>query len=106
MRFSTAFRLVWIDAVLQRGDRLRRADLVEAFGISVPQASSDLATYRRLFPGAARYDSSKKGYFKDGPPCFGGGAHDAVLKAQKTVKVWRAVMASMERRPSDTTGVE
>ena len=62
MRFSAAFRLVWIDAVLQRGERRRRADLVEAFGISVPQASSDLAAYRRLFPGAARYDKGKKGY--------------------------------------------
>ena len=98
MRFSTAFRLVWIDAVLRRGDRLVRADLVEAFGISVPQASSDLATYRRLFPGAARYDKGKKGYFSDGPPAFGGGAHDAVLNAQRTVKLSRAVMASMEAR--------
>lgn len=51
---------------------LNRADLTENFGISVPQASKDLAAYQSLFPKNIRYDHSEKRYFitKDFVPNF------------------------------------
>jgi WYL domain len=49
------FRLFW-DGVLNR------SDITERFGVSVPQASNDLAMYRDLAPTNLEYDSSAKRY--------------------------------------------
>src|SRR4051794_6862761 len=49
------FRLFWDGAV-------NRSDLMDRFGISEPQASKDLATYRDLASDNLEYDSSKKRY--------------------------------------------
>jgi len=49
------FRLFWEGSV-------RRSDLRERFGISIPQASADLAQYRERAPENLRYDSSGKRY--------------------------------------------
>jgi predicted DNA-binding transcriptional regulator YafY len=49
------FRLFW-DGVLNR------SDITERFGVSVPQASNDLAAYRELAPANLEYDSSAKCY--------------------------------------------
>src|SRR5262245_21126577 len=49
------FRLFWEGGV-------NRADLIEAFGISVPQASKDLALYQEQAPGNVVYDKSAKRY--------------------------------------------
>lgn len=50
------FRLFWEGGV-------NRSDLVEEFGVSVPQASKDLALYQDKAPGNLRYDRSQKRYF-------------------------------------------
>jgi len=50
------FRLFWEDGV-------NRSDIVEEFGVSVPQASKDLALYREQAPDNIRYDRSLKRYF-------------------------------------------
>jgi len=53
------------------------ADLIDTFGISVPQASKDLALYQEQAPGNVVYDKSAKRYvasegckplFLDGDP--------------------------------------
>ena len=49
------FRLFWEGGV-------NRSDITERFGVSVPQASNDLARYRELAPTNLRYDSSEKLY--------------------------------------------
>src|SRR5262245_6294897 len=49
------FRLFWEGGV-------NRADLINAFGISVPQASKDLALYQEQAPGNVVYDKSAKRY--------------------------------------------
>ena len=49
------FRLFW-DGVLNR------SDITERFGVSVPQASNDVAMYRELAPDNLEYDSSAKRY--------------------------------------------
>jgi hypothetical protein len=50
------FRLLW-------EGRINRGDLVDVFGISVPQASADITLYQRLAPGNLVYDKSAKTYF-------------------------------------------
>jgi predicted DNA-binding transcriptional regulator YafY len=49
------FRLFWEGGV-------NRSDLTHQFGVSVPQASTDLSLYRDLAPANIRYDSSEKRY--------------------------------------------
>lgn len=49
------FRLFWEGAI-------NRADLVEAFGVSVPQASKDLTLYQERAPGNMEYDTRAKRY--------------------------------------------
>ena len=49
------FRLFWEGGV-------NRADLIDAFGISVPQASKDLSLYQERAPGNVVYDKSAKRY--------------------------------------------
>ena len=49
------FRLFWDGGV-------NRSDLTSHFGISVPQASNDLAHYREVAPGNVDYDLSGKRY--------------------------------------------
>lgn len=50
------FRLFWEGGV-------NRADIVNEFGVSVPQASKDLALYQQRAPDNIRYDRSRKRYF-------------------------------------------
>lgn len=49
------FRLFWEGGV-------NRSDLIDAFGISVPQASKDLSLYQEQAPGNVVYDKSAKRY--------------------------------------------
>jgi hypothetical protein len=55
-------RLQFIDFRLRWEGRLNRNDLVEHFGLSIPQASIDIAKYIELVPDNLRYDRSSKSY--------------------------------------------
>jgi predicted DNA-binding transcriptional regulator YafY len=55
-------RLELIDFRLAWEGRVNRADLVNTFGISVPQATIDLNRYQELHPDNVEYDRSKKEY--------------------------------------------
>ena len=59
---SQRIRFAWIDAAITESGMLRRSMLTTAFGISVAQASNDIAAFKRLFPGRLRYRLSKKCY--------------------------------------------
>lgn len=50
------FRLFW-------DGRINRGDLINAFGVSVPQASLDFREYMERAPGNMNYDKSQKFYF-------------------------------------------
>ena len=50
------FRLFWEGGV-------NRSDIVDEFGVSVPQASKDLSLYQEHAPGNVEYDRSQKRYF-------------------------------------------
>jgi len=49
------FRLFWEGGV-------NRSDIINVFGVSVPQASKDLALYQERAPGNVEYDKSAKRY--------------------------------------------
>jgi predicted DNA-binding transcriptional regulator YafY len=55
-------RLEFIDFRLLWDGRVNRSDLTAHFGISVPQASMDLARYQEVKPQNMRYDKQQKTY--------------------------------------------
>jgi hypothetical protein len=61
-RWGQERRLEFIDWRLQWDGRINRADLTAFFGISVPQASLDIAKYLEMAPSNAVYDRSAKVY--------------------------------------------
>lgn len=61
-RWSQERRLEFIDYRLRWDGRLNRSDLIDFFGISVPQASLDIARYSELAPDNIRYDASARTY--------------------------------------------
>jgi len=60
--WGQARRLEFIDVRLRWDGRLNRADLTGFFGISVPQASIDLARYMEAAPQNLHYDGTSKSY--------------------------------------------
>lgn len=56
-------RLQFIDFRLFFTGVVRRADLMERFGIAEAAASKDLAAYRDAVPDAVTYDAAQKAYF-------------------------------------------
>lgn len=74
-------RLEFIDFRLYWEGRVNRSDLIAFFGISVPQASADLARYQETAPENLVYDKSLKTYVA-GPnfqPAFFEPSSDAYL---------------------------
>lgn len=61
-RWSQQRRLELIDFRLRWDGRLSRSDLTKYFGISVPQASLDIATYLELAPNNLEYDHGARVY--------------------------------------------
>lgn len=66
IRWGTERRLEFIEFRVYWEGGIRRVDLTDTFGVSVPQASSDLSLYQELAPGNMVYDSSKKMYVATG----------------------------------------
>lgn len=62
LSWSVRQRLEFIEFRLFWDERVNRGDLVDRFGISVPQASADFANYAKLAPGNIRYDAIEKTY--------------------------------------------
>lgn len=72
MRWGLEKRLQFIEFRIYWEGGINRADLIEQFGISVPQASKDLNLYEEKAPGNLAYDKSKKRYLAsaDFKPAF------------------------------------
>ena len=62
LRWGVGRRLEFIDFRLFWDGRINRGDLTEQFGISIPQASADLARYQEMAPHNLSYDPSLKCY--------------------------------------------
>lgn len=61
-RWGQQRRLEFIDFRLYWDGRINRADLTDHFGISVPQASLDLARYQEIAPQNLTYERREKVY--------------------------------------------
>jgi predicted DNA-binding transcriptional regulator YafY len=74
------FRLFWEGAI-------NRADIMEQFGVSVPQASKDLSLYQEQAPANIVYDKSEKRYFvsSEFKPTFFQPDADAYLSQLKSI---------------------
>jgi hypothetical protein len=66
IRWGVEQRLEFIEFRLFWEGRANRSDIVEMFGVSVPQASKDLALYQELAPGNIEYDKRAKRYVAAG----------------------------------------
>lgn len=62
MSWGAGQRLEFIEFRLFWEGEINRSDLVEFFGISIPQASNDLALYQERAPGNMEYDKRSKRY--------------------------------------------
>lgn len=62
MRWGVEKRLEFIDFRLFWEGWINRADIMDHFGISIPQASKDLSLYEEKAPGNLVYDKSEKRY--------------------------------------------
>lgn len=60
--WSAQKRLEFIEFRCFWEGQVNRADLIETFGISVPQATKDLSRYQELAPGNIHYDRRAKTY--------------------------------------------
>lgn len=61
-KWSQERRLEFIDYRLRWEGRLNRSDLMDVFGISMPQASLDISRYAELAPQNVQYDRSARVY--------------------------------------------
>ena len=55
-------RLDYIDFRLAVAGHIRRADIMDTFGVSMPQASADLNRFIAIYPKAMAYDKTAKRY--------------------------------------------
>ena len=62
MNWFAKHRQKWIAETLRVFGFINRQHLMRKFGVSMPQASADLAEFQRRNPGAIVYDKSKKCY--------------------------------------------
>ena len=85
LRWGVEQRMAYIDTCLFWAGQINRADLTERFGISVPQASADLARYAAAAPSNSGYDSSRKAYVRmpDFSPLVGRPSADQVLSSME-----------------------
>jgi transposase len=62
MRWFEQYRMDWIAETLRVFGFINREHLERKFGMSTPQASNDLARFRRAHPTAMTYDMTAKRY--------------------------------------------
>lgn len=64
LNYAVEQRLRLIDFLVSNYDSVGREQLVDFFGISLPQATRDFRTYRQIAPGNLVFDDSTKRYRK------------------------------------------
>lgn len=85
IKWGAEKRLEFIDFRLYWEGAINRADIMNQFGVSVPQASKDLSLYQEKAPDNITYDKSEKRYFAaaDFKPAFFTPDADAYLSQLK-----------------------
>lgn len=59
MRWAEKQRIIWLE---NRAEPFNRQDLIDVFGISIPQASKDIQKFKSMHPDRIKYDFKKKYY--------------------------------------------
>ncbi len=62
MKWNIKQRLEFIEFRLFWEGKINRKDLIDSFHVSVPQASTDIKSYKKKAPGNIYYDKSVKQY--------------------------------------------
>ena len=62
LTYFQRMRMEWIEEMLDVYGFINREHICRKFEISVPQASTDLTTFQRLFPDRITYNKSAKQY--------------------------------------------
>lgn len=62
MRWAQGQRIAFIRKRLLRPGFINRGHLMSKFGISMPQASTDIRQFQELYPTAMQYNKSAKRY--------------------------------------------
>lgn len=62
MNLSQQLRLIWIEGRARSTGRINRAEICEAWSISMPQATKDLVLFCELYPKRLVYDVRLKCY--------------------------------------------
>lgn len=116
MRWGVEKRLEFIEFRLFWEGGINRADIIEHFGVSVPQASKDLTLYEEKARGNLLYDKSKKRYLagKNFKPVFMEPRSDAYLNQLQaattatggTSEVWLATPPEFDAMPIPYRRVE
>lgn len=109
MRWGVEKRLEFIEFRLFWEGGINRADIIEHFGVSVPQASKDFTLYEEKARGNLHYDKSKKRYFagKNFKPVFMEPKSDAYLSHLQSAanaaggasEVWLAAPPEFDAMP-------
>jgi WYL domain len=96
VRWGQRRRLEFIEFRLLWEGRVNRSDLINFFGISVPQASLDFAKYRELAPANAVYDGTQKTYLAGGDfsPVLVNPSADAYLNRIRAVEAGNLELGS------------
>lgn len=68
MSWAKQQRMNFVAELLRRTGFINRKHLAAKFGISIPQASADLATFMRLNPGALIYNKTTKRFERAAEP--------------------------------------
>ncbi len=61
-RWGAEQRLEFVDFICFWEGEINRSDITNRFGVSAPQASTDLTAYQQAAPGNLQYDLSAKRY--------------------------------------------
>jgi hypothetical protein len=109
MRWGVEKRLEFIEFRLFWEGGINRADIIEHFGISVPQASKDFTLYEEKARGNLRYDKNRKQYLAGNSfkPVFMEPRSDAYLNhlqaatnvARGSSEVWLATPPEFDAMP-------
>jgi len=65
VKYAVEQRLRFIDFLIDQYGHINRTALTDYFGISVPQASNDMAMYTKIAPDNVRYSNNEKTYKKN-----------------------------------------
>jgi predicted DNA-binding transcriptional regulator YafY len=109
LRWGVERRMEFIDFRLYWEGRINRADLMRYFGVSVQQASADIARYQELAPDNLIYDRSAKRYLAaaDYRPVFKVDDSDRYLSQLRSLgekliqpeEAWMAEIPSFQTLP-------